>query len=104
VMALIGVRAVRPHQVRRPTLDEIDFPDRSIDLGTARRRHAGCTPGLPASALARQGTSICCCPAAPPTNADRSAPTGLPGSSTACRPPRPASRGSDPEGGTSGQR
>jgi hypothetical protein len=38
VVALIGIHALRPHQVRSLTLDQIDLPDQRIDLGTARRR------------------------------------------------------------------
>jgi integrase len=38
VVALIGVHALRPHQVRTLTLEQIDIPDQRIDLGTARRR------------------------------------------------------------------
>ncbi|GAA2350170.1 hypothetical protein GCM10010170_039550 [Dactylosporangium salmoneum] len=38
VVALIGVHALRPHQVRDLTLDQIDLPNQRINLGTARRR------------------------------------------------------------------
>ncbi|MGN9912741.1 hypothetical protein ACTMTJ_34925 [Phytohabitans sp. LJ34] len=34
VVALIGVHALRPHQVRSLTLDQIDLPNQRVDLGT----------------------------------------------------------------------
>lgn len=37
VVALIGVHALRPHQVRGLTLDQIDLPNQRIELGAGRR-------------------------------------------------------------------
>ncbi|MER5326901.1 hypothetical protein [Streptosporangium roseum] len=38
VVALIGVHALRPHQVRSLTLDQVDLPNQRIDLSAGRRR------------------------------------------------------------------
>ncbi|BEL12833.1 hypothetical protein Q0Z83_110240 [Actinoplanes sichuanensis] len=37
VVALIGVHALRPHQVRDLMLDQVDLPNQRIDLGAGRR-------------------------------------------------------------------
>lgn len=38
VIALIGVHALRPHQVRGLTLDQVDLPNQRINLGADQRR------------------------------------------------------------------
>jgi hypothetical protein len=38
VVALIGVHALRSHQVRSLTLDQLDLANQRINLGTVRRR------------------------------------------------------------------
>lgn len=37
VLALVGVHALQPHRVRRMTLDELDLPNRRVDLDGVRR-------------------------------------------------------------------